>query len=107
MAQKVQITLVDDLDGSAADETVAFTLDGVGYQIDLSAANAARLRDAMAPWVGHARKVRGAGGATKRRARGGDSRSAQIRQWAREQGLAVNERGRIPADLAARYDAGH
>ena len=108
MAQKVQVTLVDDLDGeSAADETVVFGLDGQAYEIDLTAANAAKLRDALAPYVGSARKTgrsgRSAGGA--RRSRGGDSRVAEIRAWAKAQGLAVNERGRIPADIVAKYDA--
>ena len=108
MAQKVQVTLVDDLDGSsAADETVSFSLDGNAYEIDLTAANAAKLRDALAPYVGSARKAgRQARAAGRRAARGGgDSRVAEIRAWAKAQGLKVNERGRIPADIVAQYDA--
>jgi hypothetical protein len=110
MAQKVQITLVDDLDGtSEADETVAFAIDGNAYEIDLSQANADKLRDALAIYVASARKASTrasrATGTSPRRARGGDNRVAEIRAWAKEQGLAVNERGRIPADIVAKYDA--
>jgi hypothetical protein len=103
MAQKVQITLVDDLDGTPAAETVAFALDGTGYEIDLSSANAAALRDALARYVAHARRSRGA--ARRRSGRGG--RAGEIRAWARSQGIAVNERGRVPADVVSRYDAAH
>jgi hypothetical protein len=106
MAQKVQVILVDDIDGGPADETVRFALDGTSYEIDLSAANAARLRNTMAEFVGHARKA--AGRPAPRRARSaGGGKSAEIRAWAREQGLPVNERGRIPADLAAKFEAAH
>jgi hypothetical protein len=55
MAQKVQVLLVDDIDGGTADETVTFALDGVSYEIDLTSAHAAELRDALGTWVGHAR----------------------------------------------------
>jgi len=103
MAQKVQIVLIDDLDGGSADETVRFSLDGTHYEIDLSASNAARLRNAVAEFVGHARKAPGA----RRQRRGPAGKSAEIRSWARAQGLAVPERGRIPADLAAKFDAAH
>ena len=59
MAQRVQIILEDDYDGGTADETVSFALDGTEYEIDLSAKNAANLRDAISPWLGHARKTGG------------------------------------------------
>ena len=104
MAQKVQIVLIDDIDGGPADETITFAVDGTSYVIDLSTANAARLRNAMAPFVGHARKAAGRGGARRPRNAGG-GKSAEIRAWARERGLAVNERGRIPADLVAKFEA--
>ncbi len=106
MAQKVQVVLIDDIDGGPADETVRFSLDGTSYEIDLSAPNAARLRTAFAEFVGHARKS--AGRATSKRSRRADGgKSAEIRAWARQQGLDVNERGRIPADLAAKFEAAH
>jgi len=106
MAQKVQIVLIDDLDGGPADETVSFALDGATYEIDLSNANANRLRNAFSPFVGHARKsTRSA--ARRSRGSGRSNRSAEIRQWAKSQGLKVNERGRIPADLVAKFEASH
>lgn len=109
MAQKVQVILVDDIDGGPATETVSFSLDGVSYEIDLSAENAGTLRAAFATYVGTARRVGGRGGSTRGRARrgGGDNRTAQIREWARANGHPVNERGRIAAELVATYDKAH
>lgn len=104
MAQKIQVVLIDDIDGGPADETITFAVDGTSYVIDLSAANAVRLRNVVAPFVGHARKAAGRAGARRPRSAGG-GKSAEIRAWAREQGLPVNERGRIPADLAAKFEA--
>ncbi|MDP3967761.1 MAG: Lsr2 family protein [Nocardioides sp.] len=105
MAQKVSIILVDDLDGAEADETVRFGLDGAGYEIDLTSAHAAELREALAPYVGHARKV-----SSGRRTRSSSSSSsgpsaADVRAWGRENGYDVPERGRIPAELREAYDA--
>src|SRR5690625_7292081 len=83
MAKKVIIKLIDDLDGeSEAAETVEFALDGVGYEIDLTAANAERLRDQMAEWVGAARKTGGRRRPGTRRAPGGNSETADGRAWA-------------------------
>ena len=111
MAQKVQVILVDDIDGGAADETVSFSLDGVSYEIDLSTKNAAALRDGLAQYVGTARKVgsrsSGGRGSARRRTAGGDNRTAQIREWARSNGHAVNERGRISAKVVEAYDKAH
>ncbi len=113
MAQKVQVILVDDIDGGAADETVSFSLDGVSYEIDLSTANAAAFRDSLAQYVGTARKIgrstagRSAGSNGRRRSSGGDNRTAQIREWARSNGHPVNERGRIPATIVEAYDKAH
>src|SRR5690349_14384123 len=109
MAQKVQVILVDDMDGGAADETVSFGLDGVSYEIDLSDKNAAAFREALAQYVGLARRVggRSARGTSTSRRRGGDNRTAQIREWARANGHQVNERGRIPATVVEAYDKAH
>ena len=109
MAQKVTVLLVDDIDGGTADETVSFSLDGVSYEIDLSAKNAGKFRDAMAQYVGQARRVGGrAGGRGGRgRRRGGDNRTAEIRDWARKHGHKVNERGRIPASVVEAYEKAH
>ncbi len=114
MAQKVNIVLVDDLDGSEATETVTFGLDGSTYEIDLSDANAAALREALSGYVGHARKVTG-GGRRARRSGGGSSSSAgstngntrDVREWAKSQGMEVSERGRISAEVQQAYDAAH
>jgi len=109
MAQKTIVILTDDIDGGEADETVTFALDGVTYEIDLNAENAARLRDAMAQWIGHARRVGGRRAAGARRSSGGAalsrSESAKIREWARENGYKVSDRGRIPAEVKEAYDA--
>ena len=107
MAQKVNIILVDDLDGSEASETVTFGLDGTTYEIDLNDANAAALRDALSGYVGHARKV--GGGRRARKSSGGSSasNSKDVREWAKAQGMDVSERGRISADVQQAYDAAH
>ncbi|GAA5196920.1 MULTISPECIES: histone-like nucleoid-structuring protein Lsr2 [Arthrobacter] len=103
MAQKVKIILVDDLDEGSADETVRFGLDGVSYEMDLSSANAAKLRDALGPFVAKARKT-STGRATRSRvAAGRNQDSAQIRQWARDNGYTVNSRGRIQAEIQEAY----
>lgn len=110
MAQQVQVVLVDDLDGGSADETVTFSLDGVSYEIDLTHANAAALRDSLAPYVGHGRRVGSGRRVGTRAPRGrstGPGNPAAIREWAKSQGIAVNERGRISAELAATYNAAH
>lgn len=113
MAQKINIILVDDLDGSEATETVTFGLDGTSYEIDLNDDHAAGLRNALAEYVGHARKVAGSrrGG---RRSTGSSSTSTssgpsakEIRDWARENGHDVPDRGRVSAEVREAYDAAH
>ncbi|HEX2361329.1 MAG TPA: Lsr2 family protein [Jiangellaceae bacterium] len=107
MAQKVQVILVDDIDGGKAEETVSFSLDGVSYELDLSKKNAAKFRDSLAQYVGSARKTARRGRA-RGQARGGrGSNTAAIRQWARDQGMKVSDRGRVPAEILAKYDAAH
>jgi len=105
MAQRVNIVLEDDLDGSQAAETLRFGIDGSEYEIDLSKKNAAAFRRQLAPFVEHARK---AGRAQRRRSgRTASSRrrSSDIRAWAKGQGIEVSERGRIPASVAEQYEA--
>ncbi|GAA3853267.1 Lsr2 family protein [Saccharothrix violaceirubra] len=111
MAQKTIVELIDDLDGTTADESVTFGLDGVEYAIDLSSDNATRLRDSLAPFVAGARR---AGGrkqrATSRTAvkAGGDREQNQaIREWARQEGHEVSERGRIPQSLLLKFQEAH
>ena len=109
MAQKVQVILVDDIDGGSAVETVGFSLDGVSYEIDLSAKNAAKFRDAFGGYVGAARRV---GGRASRRTASvrrvaGPNRTAEIRAWAKSNKIKVSERGRISADVVAKFEAAH
>lgn len=108
MAQKVNIILVDDLDGTEATETVSFALDGSSYEIDLNDANAAALREALGGYVGHARKVTGASRrGRKASAASSGSNTKDVREWAKAQGMDVSERGRISADVQQAYDAAH
>ena len=106
MAQKVQTLYIDDIDGSKAAATVRFGLDGADYEIDLSVAHSEELHKALALYVAHARKV---GGTSKRAPRGRRADSAidttAVRTWAREQGIDIKDRGRVPADIVARYEA--
>jgi hypothetical protein len=108
MAKRVQVILEDDLDGSPAAETVTFGLDGVNYEIDLSEDNAAALRDALAPWVGHANRVGGRKSATPAGPKSGRSRASRdlgaIRDWARKQGHQVSDRGRISEEVLTAYE---
>ena len=94
MAQRVVVTLSDDLDGGEAEETVTFGLDGKSYEIDLTAANASKLRDTLAPYVEAGRK-RARSGKTYRRTSVAPDPAA-VRAWARSHGMEVPPRGRIP-----------
>ena len=106
MAQKVHIVLVDDLDQSDAEETVAFGLDGKEYAIDLNKKNARSLRDALAPYVAHARPV--SSRSSRRASKTGNGPAAsEIRAWARENGFDVPERGRVAAEVREAYAAAH
>ena len=112
MAQRTILELVDDLDGGKADETVTFALDGVEYEIDLSADNAGRLRDTVAEFVGHARrtggrKQRGGTAAAKPTNGNGKPDTQAVREWARSQGETVAERGRVPQALVMRFQEAH
>src|SRR5690349_12249061 len=107
MAQKVNIVLVDDIDGSDASETVSFGLDGTSYEIDLNDTHAAALRDALATYVGHGRKVGGARRARKSAASASGPSAAEIRDWARSNGHDVPDRGRVSAEVRQAYDAAH
>jgi nucleoid-associated protein Lsr2 len=106
MAQKVHITLEDDLDGGVATETVAFGLDGRSYEIDLNNKNAKALRDALAKYVGAARRSGGRAGRAKGRTQMGTS-AREIRDWARSNGHKVPDRGRIPSDVREAFEAAH
>lgn len=107
MAQKVNVILVDDIDGSDAVETVSFGLDGTHYEIDLNSGHAQELREQLDLYVKKARKVTGPAGrpGRVRRTDANDARNKEIRDWARGRRLDVNERGRIPADIVAQFEA--
>jgi hypothetical protein len=105
MAQKITITLEDDLDGGPAAETVPFSFDGMGYEIDLNAKNARAFRKQPAPFVEHARKAGRGQRRQSGRTQSNRRRSGDIRTWAKEQGIAVSDRGRIPASIVEQYEA--
>jgi Lsr2 len=115
MARKTVVELIDDISGKPAQETVTFALDGMVYEIDLSAENADRLRSGLAPFLDKARKagtphgqraaVRTGAVTTGRTARSREE-SADIRAWAKQHGIVVNERGRIPAKVIEAYKSG-
>ncbi|MCZ7426882.1 Lsr2 family protein [Micromonospora sp. WMMA1949] len=112
VAKQIIHKLVDDLDGGDADETVKFALDGVQYEIDLSASNAGKLRDVFAPYIASGTKVgrggvvvggraaRGRGGATADR-----EQNRAIREWAKKAGKDISDRGRIPQEIVDEYHA--
>ena len=108
MAQKVQTFLIDDLDGSEAEGTVLFGLDGTHYEIDLSTDHAKELRAAMARYTDAGRRVTGTvrrAGQNGRKASASSISNAEVRAWAKVQGLELKERGRIPAGILAQYRA--
>ena len=109
MAQKVQISLVDDYDGGEATETVMFGLDGVIYEIDLSEENAQSLRDAVR---GYAEKARRTGGRKPAGTKNGrtsvdPSQTKAIRQWAQANGHQTSGRGRISSTIVEAYERAH
>jgi hypothetical protein len=111
VAKRTIHVLVDDLDGGEAEETVKFSIDGIQYEIDLSAKNADKMREALAPYVSAGTKVgRGgvlAGGRSASRIRGGGDRDQNraIREWAQSKGIKVSDRGRIKQEIVDRYNA--
>ncbi len=112
MAQKVQITLLCDLDDGnvEADETLHFGLGGASYEVDVCGKHAQQVRDGLQPFVSHARKTSSASSSSRRRpgrSEAGRDQTAGIRTWAKDQGIQVNDRGRIPASVVKEYEAAH
>jgi len=113
VAQKIQTLFIDDIDGSEAEGTVRFALDGAEYEIDLNAKHADELRKALSRYVEAARRSGGGGGGARRPARNGSSRRSaasglntnEVREWAKSQGFEVKDRGRVPAELVVRFKA--
>lgn len=111
MAQKVLIEMVDDIDGEIASQTVPFGLDGVSYEIDLSDSNAAALREELARYVTAGQRTGGRktrGSAQPATSTGVDrEKSRQMREWARNNGYEVSERGRLSATIAEAFELAH
>jgi hypothetical protein len=105
VAQKITVALEDDLDGGPADETMHFGLDGSEYEIDLSKKNANSLRKTLAPFIEHGRRVASRGQARRGGRVANRQRSGDIRAWAKEHGISVSDRGRIPANVVEQYEA--
>lgn len=108
MAQRVIVSLEDDLDGTKADETVQYALDGVNYEIDLSTKNSDKLRKSLADWISHSRRVGGrkkVGG--NQPAKRDPEQTKAIRKWAADAGIEVPSRGRIPEEVIAKWEAAH
>jgi Lsr2 len=102
MAQKITVTMTDDIDGTKAVETVSFRIDGTSYEIDLSKKNAAALRRMFTSYIEHARRA--PRGARAGRLARNQQRSPDVRAWAKSQGIQVSERGRIPASVISQYE---
>jgi hypothetical protein len=104
MAQRIQTLLIDDLDGGEAAGTVRFGLDGTEYEIDLSAEHDDELRKSLQRYLAHARRIGGTARTAARTPRGGAAvDTAKVREWAKEQGIEVKDRGRIPASVVEQY----
>ena len=106
MAQRVEVSIIDDIDGGKADETITFSLDGAQYVIDLSRENAEQFRESLSRYVDAARKEKSIR-ATSRGAGPKESSSgpnvSDVREWAKAQGFEVSERGRVAKDLIVRF----
>lgn len=107
MARKTYVELIDDLTGDKAEETVSFALDGVAYEIDLSEENAAKLREELGNWTEKARRVGGRRARGTSGSRSSSNDSAKIREWAREAGYEVPDRGRISGTIRKAYEEAH
>lgn len=116
MAQKVIREFVDDIDGSPAERTFSFAVDGVFYEIDLSTQNIAEFTSAVGGFLESARKVKGGSqssrGPRSRGAGAGGARQSReqiraVREWARRHGYSISERGRIPASVQQAFDQAH
>jgi hypothetical protein len=109
VAKQTTVILVDDLDGSEATEQVLFAVDGTSYEIDLSAQNSAKLREALAPYISAARRRSGRrstyASAAPARPTSDREHNQAIREWAATQGMKISERGRIPSNVLEAYRA--
>jgi pyridoxine/pyridoxamine 5'-phosphate oxidase len=113
MAQRVIQEFIDDIDGSEAERTFTFAVDGTDYEIDLSTQNIKEFHEAIAGFVESARKVKpsGDGRRVRKTSTSATGRSRErtqaVREWARQQGHSINDRGRIPASIQQAFDQAH
>jgi hypothetical protein len=106
MAQRIQTLFIDDIDGGAADGTVRFGLDGTNYEIDLSHTHTDELRQALGMYIERGRKIGGTARRAPRASRTAPSvDTAKVREWAKDNGYEIKDRGRVPADLVEKYQA--
>lgn len=105
--RKTIVTLLDDIDGTEADRTIQFGLDGTTYEIDLNETNAKKLETALAPFVEKATRVPGRRSTGQTRTTAGRSFSQNVRAWAKDQGITVPDRGRVPNTVVEQYKAAH
>jgi Lsr2 len=103
MAQQIQTLFIDDIDGGDAAGTVRFALDGVEYEIDLSVEHTDELHTTLGKYVDHARKVGGARRGARGRRGAGAIDTHKVREWAKERGIGIKDRGRVPANILAQY----
>jgi len=105
MAQQVHTQFIDDLDGAEAAGTVSFALDGASYEIDLSSAHSSELHATLDQYIAHARRVTPRRGSRGGRRRGNAVDTAKVREWAKDHGIDIKERGRVPATVTEQYRA--
>ena len=107
MASKTIVEVIDDLDGSKAEETVRFALDGTEYEIDLSGAHSKKLRDALQPYLKAGRRIGGKRSGRRSSAATYGKQSKAIRDWAKQHGMQVSDRGRVSAEVQKAYNKAH
>ncbi|MGC9540550.1 histone-like nucleoid-structuring protein Lsr2 [Streptomyces sp. UG1] len=111
MAKQVITLITDDISGETGDDVSAhtFSVDGVFYEIDLGADNYDKLLEVLSPYIRSGRKTGAAAkrGPVRRRAAEVGPDPATVRAWAKEQGIAVSPRGRVPKDVIEKYNAAH
>jgi len=116
MAQKTQVILTDDLDGSEATQTVTFAFQGTSYEIDLNDEHASSIEESFAEWISNARKTAGGRSSSSSSSRSNSSRASStakrgdldaVRAWARDNGHTVSDRGRVSKNILDAFDASH
>jgi hypothetical protein len=101
MASRTIVLLEDDVDGTEADETIEFGIDGTTYAIDLSDSNAKKLRGALDGYISKARKVSGKRSTSRKASYGVDLKA--VRAWAASHGIELSSRGRVPTSVLQQY----